>query len=79
MIFIHGCFWHGHNCARGAAFPKTTEIIRVNKIAGNTLRDRSRSQEARDQGLGFSLVIWECHVGNAAKLETKVREFLRGA
>ena len=77
-LLVNGCFWHCHECARGARIPKNNREYWVNKIAGNTLRDRSNLKKLATKGWA-SLVIWECHVGNTAKLETKVREFLRGA
>ncbi len=73
-----GVFGMDTNVRGERAFQKTIGSIRVNKIAGNTLRDRSDLKKLATKGWA-SLVIWECHVGNAAKLETKVREFLRGA
>ena len=38
-IFVHGCFWHGHDCARGARMPKTNAAYWRAKIARNRARD----------------------------------------
>src|SRR5208283_1175307 len=38
-IFVHGCFWHGHDCARGARMPKTNTDYWQAKIARNRARD----------------------------------------
>ena len=38
-IFVHGCFWHGHDCARGARMPKTNRPYWQDKIARNRARD----------------------------------------
>ena len=38
-IFVHGCFWHGHDCPRGARAPKTNAAYWRAKIARNRARD----------------------------------------
>src|SRR5258708_30535913 len=37
-VFVHGCFWHGHDCARGARIPKTNRAYRTAKIGANRAR-----------------------------------------
>src|SRR6187402_1117299 len=44
-IFVHGCFWHGHDCARGSRVPKQNRDYWVAKVARNVARD-ARSHEA---------------------------------
>src|SRR4249920_1604267 len=44
-IFVHGCFWHGHDCARGARVPKNNRDYWVTKVGRNVARDE-RSREA---------------------------------
>src|SRR5437899_10819591 len=39
VIFINGCFWHGHTCARGARIPKTNATYWLKKINRNRYRD----------------------------------------
>jgi DNA mismatch endonuclease (patch repair protein) len=78
VIFVHGCFWHGHSCARGARVPKANRDYWLKKIAGNKVRDRNSLKKLVAEGW-TSLVVWECHIGNASKLEAKVREFLSAA
>ena len=60
-LFVHGCFWHGHNCHRGARVPKTRRAYWVAKIARNKVRDQfSRATLKR---LGWRvLVLWECRL-----------------
>ncbi len=38
-IFVHGCFWHGHDCARGARVPKANKAYWIAKVARNRARD----------------------------------------
>lgn len=40
-IFVHGCFWHGHDCKRGAREPKENHAYWVDKISRNRERDQS--------------------------------------
>jgi len=58
VIFIHGCFWHGHSCPR-SRLPKTRRAYWKNKIMKNQHRDqRARTSLAAD---GWRvLVVWEC-------------------
>jgi DNA mismatch endonuclease (patch repair protein) len=61
VVFIHGCFWHGHDCARGARVPVQNRDYWTRKVARNVERDRS-AQSAL-QRLGWkSLVVWECEI-----------------
>jgi DNA mismatch endonuclease, patch repair protein len=43
VVFVNGCFWHGHNCARGARAPKANAEYWRTKITRNSLRDIWRS------------------------------------
>ncbi|MGH2361831.1 MAG: very short patch repair endonuclease [bacterium] len=57
-VFIHGCFWHGHQCVL-FKWPKTNAVFWRKKILGNRRTDR-RARAALDR-LGWrSLVVWEC-------------------
>lgn len=59
-IFVHGCFWHGHNCRHGR-LPKSRLDYWEPKIAANQVRDRRQQRELR--ALGWeSLVVWECQI-----------------
>ncbi len=74
-IFVHGCFWHGHDCARGARMPKVNADYWRAKIARNRARDEANL--ARLSELGWrALVIWECEIKDGEALETKLRGFL---
>ena len=74
-VFVHGCFWHGHDCARGARVPKNNRDYWVTKIARNVERDRKN--HAALSALGWSvLVLWECGIHDDASLERLLRDFL---
>ncbi len=59
VIFVHGCFWHGHDCPRGARVPKTNARYWSRKIERDRERDRL-SLEALDEVGWRHLVVWEC-------------------
>lgn len=75
VIFVHGCFWHGHDCARGARVPVQNRDYWTRKVARNAERDRN-AQSAL-QRLGWkSLVVWECEIRDQARLRRALRRFL---
>jgi DNA mismatch endonuclease (patch repair protein) len=74
IIFIHGCFWHGHGCAMGKLPQSRTEYW-LPKIAGNQARDASNSQKLRDLGWRV-LELWECETKRLGQLEAVLKEFL---
>lgn len=76
VIFVHGCFWHGHGCVRGARVPKENRKYWLKKISGNRVRDEENLAKLFAAGWR-SLVIWECDLRNEQALKAQVRKFLR--
>jgi DNA mismatch endonuclease (patch repair protein) len=76
VIFVHGCFWHGHDCARGHRVPKTNSEYWVEKIHRNTKRDAKHQTELKALGWDV-LVIWECKIGNPEIVSRKICLFLQ--
>lgn len=62
IIFINGCFWHGHTC-RAERLPETNHAFWENKIHKNILRDKKNIQELDTRGWKV-IVIWECELKN---------------
>ncbi len=74
-IFVHGCFWHGHDCARGARAPKANAEYWRAKIAKNRARDARHL--AALAGLGWrALVVWECEIRDEGALARRLRAFV---
>jgi DNA mismatch endonuclease, patch repair protein len=75
VIFVHGCFWHGHACPRGARLPKANADYWREKIARNRKRDR---RHRRNLGqLGWSvLTLWECQLRNQQQIAERLTRFL---
>lgn len=77
VIFVHGCFWHGHTCKRGARQPKTNSEYWIRKIAGNVARDHRVANELTEAGWAVH-IVWECELKHPQQLEAKLREALCG-
>lgn len=75
VVFVHGCFWHGHACKRGARQPKDNADYWRAKIARNRARDRASLKALRAAGWS-ALVVWECETRDAAQLARRVGKFL---
>ena len=57
VVFVHGCFWHGHDCRRGARVPATNVDYWQRKIARNRSRDRRNARLLRDQNWSVHTVV----------------------
>ena len=64
-IFVHGCFWHGHDCPRGSRKPKTNAGYWSAKIARNRARDAVATAALRSAGWRV-VTVWECEMKTAA-------------
>jgi DNA mismatch endonuclease (patch repair protein) len=78
VIFVHGCFWHGHACARGARVPVNNRDYWVGKVARNRTRDRKTLRRLRADDWQV-LVVWECETKNKEKLGSRLRRFLNAS
>ena len=77
-IFVHGCFWHGHDCARGARVPKANRDYWMAKVGRNRARDEGNREKL--EALGWRVeVVWECDLKDQAGLEARLADMLRGA
>jgi len=76
VIFVHGCFWHGHNCKRGARTPKTNTPYWTNKIRRNVERNAQAIIDLKAAGWRV-LVIWECELKDLDRLRSRSVAFLQ--
>ena len=75
-LFVHGCFWHGHDCSRGARVPKQNRDYWVGKVGRNMARDEKT--RAALTALGWRVeTIWACELKDGAALNARLAEFLR--
>lgn len=75
VIFVHGCFWHGHNCPKGR-LPKTNKVFWSNKIARNRQRDLEHERALKQLGWEV-LTVWECQLADTERLKNYLRQNLR--
>jgi DNA mismatch endonuclease (patch repair protein) len=58
-VFVHGCFWHGHDCLEGRRRPRSRQDYWLPKISGNQDRDSKHRATLLAEGWDV-LVIWDC-------------------
>jgi DNA mismatch endonuclease (patch repair protein) len=74
-IFVHGCFWHGHDCARGARTPKANRAYWTAKIAANRARDTAARAALLAAGWQVE-TVWECELKDMPALTVRVADWL---
>ena len=72
VVFVHGCFWHGHKGCKYYTVPKTNTEFWTAKIARNQERDQRNYQILHDNGWQV-IVIWECQLAPKRIEETMLR------
>ena len=75
VIFVHGCFWHGHECARGNRIPKTNNSYWKEKIAQNVARDKKHLHDLAILGWQ-ALSVWECQIKDLEALRSSIVSFI---
>lgn len=75
IIFVHGCFWHGHDCGQGVRIPTQNHAYWHKKITRNAERDEAA--QAALVALGWEVaIIWECELKNEERVAGKLGAFL---
>jgi len=75
VIFVHGCYWHRHDCSNGRRLPKSRLDFWLPKLEGNRERDIQKQALLREQGWNI-LIIWECMLRDTSALQEIIRTFL---
>ena len=75
LIFVNGCFWHGHKGCPRAGRPQTNKVFWRRKIEGNIKRDARILRELRKDGWK-ALVVWQCQTKDLARLERRLSRFI---
>ena len=73
VVFVNGCFWHGHTCKEGLREPKSNIDYWRAKIARNRTRDIANREKLEAEQWSI-LTIWECQPEET--IREKLREFL---
>jgi len=74
VIFVHGCFWHGHFCRFGR-LPKSRLDYWQPKIAENMTRDRRQARRLRQSGWSV-MTVWQCQLKRKVALIARIRSFI---
>jgi len=77
VIFVHGCFWHGHKGCKKSKLPETNTTFWKEKISKNIKRDYSNYNDLKSLGWDY-LVLWQCQIKKKKieYLEKKIVSFL---
>ena len=75
VIFLHGCFWHRHNCASGRRVPKSRIDFWSAKFSRNVERDAHVRKMLRLAGWR-ALVVWECELRHPERVARRIQRFL---
>lgn len=78
VIFVHGCFWHMHDCRHGMVSPTTNSEFWRTKRQGNASRDIRNRNALESTGWQVE-VVWECDTRDLASLEKQLRKYLASA
>lgn len=74
VIFIHGCFWHGHTCKKAARPTSNTEFWNA-KIQGNMERDKRVKSELKKSGWKV-LTVWDCELKNKERFGDTMKKLV---
>jgi DNA mismatch endonuclease (patch repair protein) len=74
VIFVHGCFWHQHDC-KGSHLPKSNQGYWLPKLERNRIRDAEHLKALRDRGWRC-LILWECELCKGEALRRRILRFL---
>lgn len=72
VIFVHGCFWHGHKGCPHYTVPKTNVVFWTTKIARNQERDQEVWRQLEAKGWSV-IIVWECELKKKRFDETIIR------
>ena len=75
VIFVHGCFWHGHNNCKYFVVPKTNTQWWIDKINGNKANDEKATKALKKDGWKI-ITVWECEL-KPAKVEKTLATLLK--
>lgn len=77
VIFVHGCFWHGHQGCSRSKRPTTNSEFWNRKIDATLKRDQGIQQKLQDMGWRV-LIIWQCEIKERDAIKTRLCNFIEG-
>lgn len=76
VVFVHGCYWHGHDCRAGRNRPASNTNYWEKKLARNMARDKANIKALRKLGW-HSLIVWECEIKSHETLIKKLKKWFK--
>ena len=76
IVFIHGCWWHGHDCTRGSRIPNTNTDYWIKKVVRNRARDLASRRQLQSDGWRV-LALWECELRDEGSVLKRLVQFLK--
>jgi DNA mismatch endonuclease (patch repair protein) len=77
VIFVNGCFWHGHKNCKKSILPTSNIAFWKEKIQANMHRDKKAKQSLKK--LGWSIfTVWECEIKNKTSFAKRMTKLLKG-
>jgi DNA mismatch endonuclease (patch repair protein) len=75
VIFVHGCFWHRHDCPDGTKVPRSNPGYWIPKLGRNKTRDVDNLRKLQELGWGV-LTLWECELADSEAVTDRLAQFL---
>lgn len=69
VVFVHGCFWHGHEGCKKSKLPESRKEFWVNKISKNIERDQKNYVDLQSAGWNV-ILVWQCDIATINKQKT---------
>lgn len=76
IIFVHGCFWHGHNNCQYARTPKSNKKFWRDKVINNKKRDARVCRQLRAAGWHI-ITVWQCRLKKPGQVEKRLLKLRR--
>lgn len=75
VIFVHGCFWHGHEGCKRSKLPETNKVFWKNKINAAKERDLRKFTHLKEMGWNV-IIIWQCEIKTKKKQEERLKKLI---
>ena len=72
IIFVNGCYWHGHENCKASKLPETNTDFWRKKISDNIARDRKNIGKLRNDGWKV-IIVWQCEIKNKIDREDRFK------
>lgn len=75
VVFLHGCFWHGHEGCKASKLPESRTEFWEKKIRENVERDKRTAEELKHNGWKV-IIVWQCELNNERKRQDRLARLI---